>query len=231
MVDTKIAMKNRIGRVFDIAFPGLRRSLQTSKILAVNQGQWRSFLSRAALNANGEPIPWYTYPAIEYLNSFDFSDCDIFEFGAGYSSMYWATRGRSVISVEDTESWYEVVKKNLKANQSIIYRANEQAYVRALAEQQRGFDIIVIDGSHRPGCTLAAIEGLQDNGFILLDNSDRVVERECGKLLRHNGFFQVDFSGFGPINDYCWSTSLFFKNSSDFSAKFFGPMPIGGLTN
>jgi len=224
-------MKNLISRLFATAVPGLAQSLQVFRILALNQGQWKSFKSRVALNSTGDPIPWYTYPAIEYLNNFDFSDCDIFEFGSGHSSLYWASRGRSVVSVEDSQIWYEATKKNMKGNQTLIHRTDERAYVGALADQQRGFDIIAIDGSHRLGCTIASIGALQDNGFILLDNSDRTIEKECGKVLRQNGFLQVDFSGFGPINPYCWSTSIFFKSPRNFSAKFFGPTPIGGLGN
>ncbi len=200
-------------------------------MLAVRYGQWNSIRRHIAVDGKGSPIPWYTYPAIEYLNSFDFKHCDVFEFGSGNSSLYWSSRSKSVVSVEDNQDWHEIVNKMKCSNQTLIYRANEMGYIGALAEQKKNFDIIVIDGNHRLGCTIEAIKMIKLDGMILLDNSDRVVEKECGKLLRGDGFIQMDFSGFGPINGYCWTTSLFLKTSKLLSNNFLGPTPIGGLNN
>ena len=61
----------------------------------------RSMNEKVCLDRDGNPIPWYTYPAIEYLSQFDYSQKKIFEFGTGYSSMYWAKRAQKVISIED----------------------------------------------------------------------------------------------------------------------------------
>ena len=76
-----------------------------------------------------------------------------------------------------------------------------------------------------------AIKCLKDGGMIVLDNSDRMIEKECGRLLREQGFIQMDFSGFGPINSYCWSTSVFMKTPALLQRNFSGPAPIGGLNN
>ncbi len=205
--------------------------LRNFKTLAHHYGQWKSIKTRMALDRDGNPIPWYTYPAIEYLNNFDFTQSDVFEFGSGNSSLYWSSRAKSVVSVEDNTIWYEVVKKNIRDNQALIHRTDESGYVGALTEQNRRFDVIVIDGNHRLACTIESMKMINEDGIILLDNSDRVLEKECCKLLRNNEFIQVDFSGFGPINGYCWSTSLFFKSFKFFSANYSGPTPIGGLDN
>jgi len=58
-----------------------------------------------------------------------------------------------------------------------------------------------------------------------------MIEKECGKLLREQGFIQMDFSGFGPINGYCWSTSIFMKTPTLLQRNFAGLTPIGGLGN
>lgn len=200
-------------------------------LLAFGFGQWRSVRERMAVNAKGMEVPWYTYPAIEYLSGFDFSDCDVFEFGSGNSSAFWASRARSVCSVEDNQDWFDVVRKKKKANQTIIHRANELGYAKSLAEQGRLFEVIVIDGNWRRACSIEALDCLKEGGMIVLDNSDREVERECGRLFRENGLLQIDFSGFGPINGYCWSTSIFIKTPTLLQRKFAGPVPIGGLRN
>lgn len=201
------------------------------KILAFRHAQWRSISERMAVDADGNPIPWYTYPAIEYLKSFDFTDCDVFEFGSGNSSLYWSNRSRSVVSVEDNHDWYKVISNRKNKNQTLIHRSEEIGYVNSLPEQGKKFDVIIIDGSHRMSCTSEAIKWVKDDGIILLDNSDRIIEKECGRVLRDNQFMQIDLSGFGPINGYCWTTSIFLKKPRFFLKNYSGPTPIGGLGN
>lgn len=222
-------MKKLLSRIAEKLIPGISVMKENFYILAFKHGQWRSAREGMAIDALGTALPWYTYPAIEYLNNFDFKDCNVFEFGSGNSSLYWSSRARSVISVEDNPEWFEVVNKRKLQNQLIIHRADGAGYVRALPEQNKLFEIIVIDGNWRFECTVEAINCLKENGIIVLDNSERKIERECGKLLRENGFVQIDFSGFGPINGYCWSTSLFIKNINILQRNFNGPSPIGGV--
>jgi hypothetical protein len=200
-------------------------------LLAFGLGQWRSIKEKMAVNADGAPIPWYTYPAIEYLGSFDFKNCDVFEFGSGNSSIYWAERARSICSVEDNREWFEVVSKKKLNNQTILYRESSIEYVSSLREQEKFFEIIVVDGNWRFECIVDACSCLKDGGMIVLDNSDRMIEKECGQLLRGQGFIQIDFSGFGPINNYTWTTSIFIKTPAMLQQNFNGPNPIGGLGN
>lgn len=220
-----------VSRFIRAIFPNLTVMKRNVFLLAFGFGQWRSIKERMAVNANGAPMPWYTYPAIEYLSSFDFKDCDVFEFGSGNSSLYWAERARSVCSVEDNHEWFEIVNARKRNNQIVIHRADEAGYIKALIEQGKLFEIIVIDGNWRRQCVSAAINCLKEGGMIVLDNSDRMIEKECGKLLRDQGFLQIDFSGFGPINGYCWSTSVFMKMPTQLQLNFMGPKPIGGLDN
>ena len=212
-------------------FPGLSIMKHNFSLLAFDLGQWRSVKEGMAVDAKGGAIPWYTYPAIEYLSSFDFKDCEVFEYGSGNSSLFWASRALSVCSVEDNHKWFEIVSKRQRKNQKIIHHADETGYVKSLFEQGKLFEIIVIDGNWRKKCVIEAISCLKDGGMIVLDNSDRMIEKECGKLLREQGFLQMDFSGFGPINSYCWSTSVFMKTSSLLQRNYVGPTPIGGLDN
>lgn len=222
---------NLISRLLTRLFPNLVAIRSNFKRLAIDYGQWKSIREHMAVDTNGTPIPWYTYPAIEYLTSFDFRDCEVFEFGSGNSSIFWASRTRSVISVENNRAWFEVVNKRKQQNQLVIHRADEDGYVKALSEQGKLFEIVVIDGNWRKPCTVEAINCLKEDGMIVLDNSDRMIEKECSSLLREKGFIQIDFSGFGPINGYCWTTSVFMKNPMFLQQNFSGPTPIGGLGN
>ena len=209
-------------------FPRTAILLRNLNILATEQGQWRSIARGSSIDRHGRPLPWYTYPAIEYLETLDVSGCRVFEYGAGNSSLYWARRARTVTSVEDNPQWHAQVLAGVGPNQKLLLRSDGEAYAAAIAEEGSRYDVIVIDGNHRAACTRAAMAHLDPGGIIVLDNSDRDTERPCSALLRDEGFIQVDFCGFGPINGYRWATSVFFRPT--FALRHAGdPRPVGGL--
>merc|ERR1711966_531323 len=43
-------------------------------------------------NPQGEPLPLFSYPCIEYLDHLNLSSATVLEFGAGYSTFWWAKR-------------------------------------------------------------------------------------------------------------------------------------------
>ncbi len=208
-------------------FPKTAVLLRNINILANEQGQWRSIAQRSAVDRHGLALPWYTYPAIEYLETFDLLDCRVFEFGSGNSSIYWAKRARSVTTVEDDPRWHEQVQARALLNQNLLLRRDRDGYVAAIAHDGIPYDVIVIDGNHRLECTKAAIPQLNPGGMIVLDNSDRDTERACSAMLREAGFIQVDFCGFGPINGYSWSTSIFFRSTFSVPRNDKGTRPVG----
>jgi len=53
--------------------------------------------------------------------------------------------------------------------------------------------------------------------LVILDNSDRY--KETSKYLREElDLIEVDFHGFGPINNYTWTTSIFLSRNFKFKA-------------
>ena len=46
-----------------------------------------SIYTHLLVNENNEPIPWFTYPSIQYLDQLDLSEKTIFEWGSGNSSL------------------------------------------------------------------------------------------------------------------------------------------------
>ena len=192
------------------------------------QGFASSRKTKKPQRSDGSPIPWYTYPAIEYLDQIDFSGLKIFEYGCGQSSLYFADRGALVWSVDHDEDWYIDVKSRiLKNNKSLLLRKEKASYAGSITESGERFDIIIIDGIWRNECIEVALPYLQTNGIILLDNSDWYTD--VSDTLKQKGFFQIDFNGFGPCNDYCWTTSLLFKKLPVISGHLSHPKPIGGI--
>lgn len=204
-----------MGRIFRKVIPRpISYPLTCFKILEVDYGHFLTTLKWSCIDKNGSPIPWYTYPTIEYLKQFDFSSKSVFEYGSGNSSLFWAARANQVVSVEGDKKWHEKVSKmNNFDNLSLILAEDKTTYISSI-ENFSGFDIIIIDGYYRDECAYYAIKKINPGGLIILDNSNRYPK--IAKFIRsESNLIQVDMKGFTPINFYTSTTSLFL--SRDFN--------------
>ena len=195
----------------------------------------RSIDEKVCLDRDGNPIPWYTYPAIEYLSQFDYHDKKFFEYGCGYSSLFWAKRAKQVVSIEDNPRWFEKWQKEFsKPNLQIRWRDEGEIYENAIFEDDTKYDVIVIDGKRRAQCAKAAIQALNDGGIIILDDSDRINTSkeymEAVANLKSKNLLQVDFYGFCPMNNYTKTTSIFLCRDFNFESLY-KIQPINGWGN
>jgi hypothetical protein len=179
-------------------------------------GTLESFLRQSPCDQNHNPLPLYTYSAIEYLNSLDFSTKSIFEFGSGSSTLYWLGKGAHVTSVENSEKWFEKIN-NLSGNVA-IYAKHKKEYVNSVLGCEN-FDVIIIDGIFsRYLCAKNAIKKIKEDGLIILDNSDWYPN--TAKLIKESlDFIQVDFYGIRPTKPDTSVTSLFFSRKSNLINK------------
>jgi hypothetical protein len=200
--------------------------LRDFDILAQDFGLLATMESGLPIDSKGNPIPWFTYPAIEYLNQFDITDKKIFEYGCGHSTAYWHRRGAQVWAVDHDLAWFEKMSSTLPSGPTLYFADTEQAYATAINRGGTSFDIVVIDGVFRTACVKYALAHLRAGGFVILDNSER--DLEARELLRQCGLFGVDFNGFGPINDYTWTTTIFIPRDGITSFDIGPPRPIGG---
>lgn len=190
---------------------------------------------KVCVDKSGRPLPWYTYPAIEYLDQFDYAAKRVFEYGCGSSSLFWAGRALSVTGVEDNPQWFAKWQKALRApNLEILLRDESEKYENAIFETEHNFDIIVIDGKRREKCCAAAVQKLSPGGMIILDDSDRInTSREyAGAVaeLKKADLLQIDFFGFCPMNNYTKATSLFLRRDFNFQSRH-KTQPTNGIGN
>ncbi len=182
-------------------------------------GWLRSWWCNRPVDATGQPLPWITYPAIDFLSQFDFSDASVFEWGSGYSTLWWASRCQRIASVESNAAWAPYIRKLLPETvELLVTPLDVDAEIAALTEHHTTrHDVFVIDnnGPFRHRCAEAAATHLKKGGLIILDNSDQCL-RAC-EVLRSHGFNQIDFTGFVPGNGYPHCTSFFFKNRLKFA--------------
>ncbi|MDO9268639.1 MAG: SAM-dependent methyltransferase [Methylobacter sp.] len=207
-------VKRLLKRVGSKLLPeAIKKQLRNFIILAVDYGQYKTISQWNCVDHVNTKLPWYTYPIIEYLNNMDFSDKVVFEFGSGNSSAYWARKSKFVYSVEHNKEWYEKIKHEMAQNQAIELCENEVHYLDAMSKISEKIDVIIIDGIYREKCAQLVQDHLAEDGIVILDNADWY--KETSKFLREKlDLLEVDFHGFGPINAYTWTTSIFFKRGA-----------------
>lgn len=206
----------------------LAKIIDQLDVLLYKQGQVNSLREDFPVDARGQPIPWITYPALEYLAQFDYSECNIFEFGAGNSTLYWSVRAKTVTAVETDSEWYEKLKRSKPENVELLFKEDAGGFANAVRLSPLPYSLIVIDSIRfRYEATVSAITSIAPGGLIVFDNSDWY-PNSC-KLLREAGFMQIDFHGFGAVNAYAWTTSVFFRESIKFSRLTNALHPVGGI--
>lgn len=74
---------NKFLTILNSVSPEIRKQRISFSYLAKYYGQYNSLKKNESVYANNNPLPWITYPAIEYLGNLDFSKEKIFEVGSG----------------------------------------------------------------------------------------------------------------------------------------------------
>lgn len=161
---------------------------------------------------DGQPVPWITYPAMDFLDTLDLSEASVFEYGSGASTVWWAARARFVAAVEFDRTWHAKVCALGFLNAEVRLCQDKQRYPLVIADFQRGFDVVVIDGAERYRCAEQALANLNPGGLIVLDNTEWYPNTAA--MLRAHDLLQIDFSGFGPLNAFPWVTSIFLCRDS-----------------
>ncbi len=201
-----------VKQILSYALPRpIKAILRNYWILSVEFGQYRSIRDLESVDANGQPVPWFCYPAIEYIRQLDLSDKLLFEWGSGNSTRFWAQKCHRVVSVENDEAWHQKMKPLLPANVAYQLVQDLSLYPKAIHEYEEDFDIIVVDGRCRQECVIEALKKLKDDGMVILDNSERYGQTSA--MLRAADLIEVDMAGFGPINNYTTTTSFYFRRN------------------
>lgn len=164
------------------------------------------------VNSEYKPIPWFTYPSIEFIESILQKDWLVFEWGSGNSTLWWAERVKNIISVEDNEAWFWEVKRQLPKNAEIYLKSGKEYVESILRYPDHEFDVIIVDGSARNEATTHCISKLKTSGIIIFDNADSKEFDPAQVALYESGFFRIDFWGLIPSYLYKNCTSIYFRD-------------------
>ena len=179
-------------------------------------GWFESFLLLQSVDKNKNPIPWFSYPFIDFLTPRLTKDLVLFEFGSGNSTLFFAKRVKEVISVEHNKEWYQIVNSTKPSNVKLIQTESDSVtdYVGYFSNLKEKVDIIIVDGLLRNECLINSINKLSENGVIILDDSERN-EYEQGKdFLLNNNFNSIEFWGIAPTVLFKKCTTLFYKSNN-----------------
>lgn len=184
-----------------------------------------SYLSSGPLSAKSpldRGLPWFSLSAIHFLDSFVSKSMNVFEYGSGGSTVYFANRAGSIVSTEDNKDWLERVQTELAAsgiaNVTLQYRSfdfhraenfERSDYLYSIPD--RAFDIIIVDGTEesipvRPTCFHHAESRVAPGGIIVVDDSWRYPEL---RSLNHAKSFR-EFRSIGPCRPGVTSTDVYF---------------------
>jgi hypothetical protein len=200
-------------RFFWVPLRSVLTALATPVLFSLKTGHFRSSIGRVAVSRQGRPIPWYSYPCIDFLATRDFRGRRVLEAGAGHSTLWWAGRASYVLSMEDDAEWYQELAGRVPGNVHLIRVAeeSEERCESAVKDALRGqdlFDVVIVDGLHRTAVLRAAMPFLKPDGAVICDNAEGFGFFE---ELRRGGLNRVDFFGFAPgvVNRHC--TSIAFR--------------------
>ncbi len=175
------------------------------------------------------PIPWYTYPCIEFLQHRDFSSCLVLEFGGGQSTFWWAERARAVVTIEEDRRWHDDLKPRVPSNVE-LHHVSLETCIAAIPALLHGlphakYDVIVIDGLERRELIGVALQYVADHGIIIFDDSDGYgfFDETSGI-----GLNRADFFGMAPGVHLQHCTSILFgPDAFAFSSQH--PIPIAAI--
>lgn len=201
-----------------------------------NKESWKnSFLAGMSLDENGNYVPWMSYPAIEFLQNYLTKDHEVFEFGCGASTLFFAGKVKKVVGIETNKRWLGIVEQLLGENKNLTkqiqnnneilrFTENEETRVEINLMQDgltnnnyenfaknygQKFDLIIIDSLKRFQCAQNVIDALKPNGAIILDDSERKNYRKIFEFFADNNFKQTDFFGIAPAQLRVKNTSFF----------------------
>lgn len=183
-----------------------------------NKVSWQnSSLSGFSQDENGNFVPWMTYDAINFLKNYVKKDHQIFEFGCGASTLFFAENSAFVTSIETNEKWLQIVKsflaeKNLN-NFAITLMTDgitNESYETYAKNCNKKFDIIIIDSIKRFDCALNVIEALNENGIIILDDSERKNYKKIFDFFTNKNFSHQNFQGIAPAQLKIKNTTIFY---------------------
>ena len=178
-----------------------------------------SFKSGKPVDFNLEPIPWFTYAAIDFLKGKLNKNLSVLELGSGNSTFFFSERVADITSLEHSKEWYQEILNKIPSNVELIFTGSNTAeeYLKPISKTDKKFDIIIIDSIFRNECLVECLNYLTDQGIIIFDDTERNEYLEGIEFAVKEGFKKLDFSGIAPGIFFRKCTTIFYKEDNCFN--------------
>jgi hypothetical protein len=188
---------------------------------------WRQTLDKSKSSLD-YGFPWFTFQAMEFINSRLKPGIKVFEYGGGSSTQYFIRKGGEVHTAEHHKGWFADLQKYFekegKSWFGFLLEAEAPAtgsepgnplhYFSKDADYQsmnfkkyaskiddyadQTFDIVLVDGRARPSCIYHSVPKVKSGGYLVVDNTERDY---------YTHYFEKNFSSqfvkeldvFGPV--------------------------------
>ena len=165
---------------------------------------------------DGSELPWMNYAVVAFLERRLNKTLSVFEYGSGYSTLFYARRVRNVISVEYDQAWIASIGPRLPPNASVLFVPDDVDgdYCRAIARSGDSFDVVVVDGKDRENCVKQSMQALSSRGVIVLDDSQRAGYAPAISYAQENGYLTVDFEGLKPTESSWFRSTILYRREN-----------------
>ena len=93
------------------------------KSILVQDGWFKSYRKNIPIDSSGNLIPWLTYSFIHFITPRLNKDFSLFEYGCGYSTVWYCNKVKNVISVENNSKWALKISQLLPVNGKILFHS------------------------------------------------------------------------------------------------------------
>ena len=187
-------------------------------------GFLESSRSSIPVDGYGNVMPLYSYPCYEYIRSMDWKNANIFEFGCGYSSIWWDNVDANVYGVDSNDEWINKIQSSVNGHLNIELANDGEEYTTSIYRHNLKYDVIVIDGMYRYDCVEPSLDCLANDGMVILDNSEWHTNTK--ELLDNSDLMPVHFHGMKPIHVDIETTSCYISRAFNRTPKSI--LPMGG---
>jgi hypothetical protein len=215
----KRAVRQSLNRVLPTLSTHYRayKALIRNKQSFLHVSGWMESLKRGyPCRQDGSALPWLNYPVIAFLEERLKNGLSLFEFGSGYSTVFYARLVGAVTAVESDKGWYETVRKMMPENVNLIHRESDVdgEYCRSIHQAGIRYDVVVIDGRDRLNCVKQSIERISGRGVILFDDSHSARHSNSIGYLKGKGFSSLEFQGLKPTQNGVDRTIIFYRQDN-----------------
>jgi hypothetical protein len=179
---------------------------------------------------SNDVYPMLSLPFLDWFNSYDFSDWDMVEIGAGNSTIYFPSKTKTFVSLETDSRYYNYLLPTVEGIVDLRFLTNEDVETGNYSININEKTIVLIDNDGNRLKTTKSLISKGKPNIVLIDNSEWFPNL-CN-FLYESGYSEIPFWGirFEQYQDKC--TSVFIKDGFKLPRKkydYFVPGTFPGL--